>query len=78
MTIAEPDPRWADLGRQACVVLAPLFLTIEHVGSTAVPGLPAKPVIDLMASLHGLDEINEGYADLMEGRNIRGVVMHQH
>jgi GrpB-like predicted nucleotidyltransferase (UPF0157 family) len=60
VTIAEPDPRWADLGRQACLVLAPLFLTIEHVGSTAVPGLPAKPVIDLMASLHGLDEINEG------------------
>jgi GrpB-like predicted nucleotidyltransferase (UPF0157 family) len=60
VTLAEPDPRWADLGRQACVVLAPLFLTIEHVGSTAVPGLPAKPVIDLMASLHGLDEINEG------------------
>lgn len=23
------------------------YLTIEHVGSTSVPGLPAKPVIDL-------------------------------
>lgn len=59
MTIAEPDPRWADLGRQACVVLAPLFLAIEHVGSTAVPGLPAKPVIDLMASIEDLDEVND-------------------
>jgi GrpB-like predicted nucleotidyltransferase (UPF0157 family) len=59
VTIAEPDPRWADLGRQACVVLAPLFLAIEHVGSTAVPGLPAKPVIDLMASIEDLDEVND-------------------
>jgi len=60
VTISEPDGRWADLGRHACVVLAPLFLAIEHVGSTAVPGLPAKPVIDLMACLHGLDEANDG------------------
>jgi GrpB-like predicted nucleotidyltransferase (UPF0157 family) len=58
VTIAEPDERWAALGRLACVVLAPLFLEIEHVGSTAVPGLPAKPVIDLMASIDDLDDVN--------------------
>lgn len=28
---------------------------IEHVGSTAVPGLAAKPVIDIMAAVEGLD-----------------------
>ena len=28
---------------------------IEHVGSTAVPGLAAKPVIDIMAAVHGLE-----------------------
>jgi GrpB-like predicted nucleotidyltransferase (UPF0157 family) len=59
VTIAEPDQRWADLGRQACVVLSPLFLAVEHVGSTAVPGLPAKPVIDLMASIEDLEEVND-------------------
>ncbi|GID98469.1 GrpB family protein [Amorphoplanes digitatis] len=58
MTIAEPEERWAALGRRACVVLAPLFLEIEHVGSTAVPGLPAKPIIDLMASVDHLDDVN--------------------
>jgi GrpB-like predicted nucleotidyltransferase (UPF0157 family) len=31
-------------------------LTIEHVGGTAVPGLPAKPVIDLMI---GVDDFEE-------------------
>jgi GrpB-like predicted nucleotidyltransferase (UPF0157 family) len=33
-------------------ILAPWLVTgIEHVGSTAVPGLAAKPIIDLMASV---------------------------
>jgi GrpB-like predicted nucleotidyltransferase (UPF0157 family) len=59
VTIAEPDRRWADRGRQACVVLAPLFLAVEHVGSTAVPGLAAKPVIDLMASVDDLDAVDD-------------------
>jgi GrpB-like predicted nucleotidyltransferase (UPF0157 family) len=70
VTISEPDHRWADLGRQACAVLAPLFLAIEHVGSTAVPGLPAKPVIDLMASIHGLDEVSDGTLETFGYRKV--------
>jgi GrpB-like predicted nucleotidyltransferase (UPF0157 family) len=35
--------------------LGDLALAIEHVGSTAVPGLPAKPIIDLAVALAGLD-----------------------
>lgn len=38
-------------------VLAPwLAGEIEHIGSTAVPGLVAKPVIDLMAPVRSLQE----------------------
>jgi len=38
------------------VVLAPwLAGPIEHVGSTAIPGMPAKPVIDMMASVNSLE-----------------------
>ncbi len=37
-------------------VLAPwLAGPIEHVGSTAVPGLAAKPIIDIMAGVASLD-----------------------
>jgi GrpB-like predicted nucleotidyltransferase (UPF0157 family) len=37
-------------------VLAPwLAGRIQHIGSTAVPGLPAKPVIDIMAPVLSLD-----------------------
>jgi GrpB-like predicted nucleotidyltransferase (UPF0157 family) len=32
------------------------FAAIEHVGSTSVPGLAAKPVIDILAGLHDLGE----------------------
>jgi GrpB-like predicted nucleotidyltransferase (UPF0157 family) len=51
LRVVEPDPVWAQ--RYAVVaadVLATLggqVLDIQHVGSTAVPGLPAKPIIDI-------------------------------
>jgi len=34
-----------------------LFADIEHIGSTAVPGLAAKPIIDLMAATASLDAV---------------------
>ena len=53
--IADYDPTWPDrfeIERQAlAVVLEPwLSGSIEHFGSTAVVGLKAKPVIDIMAA----------------------------
>jgi GrpB-like predicted nucleotidyltransferase (UPF0157 family) len=39
---------------------------VEHVGSTAVPGLEAKPTIDLMAPVRDLDEARECSAPLAE------------
>ena len=49
--IADYDSCWpetfASLRDQVAAALGPLGKWIEHVGSTAVPGLPAKPVIDL-------------------------------
>jgi GrpB-like predicted nucleotidyltransferase (UPF0157 family) len=45
--------RWRDrLGGQ----LADTALRMEHVGSTAVPGLPAKPTIDVQISVADLDD----------------------
>jgi len=37
--------------------LAGVPLEIEHIGSTAVPGLAAKPIIDLMAAVPDLDDV---------------------
>ena len=58
--IIEPyDPIWPtkfEIEKQLLTgVLAPWLLgPIEHVGSTAVPGLPAKPVIDIMGPVRDL------------------------
>jgi GrpB-like predicted nucleotidyltransferase (UPF0157 family) len=45
------DPRWPDWFAEIRAGLTPHFVglphQIEHVGSTAVPGLAAKPIIDV-------------------------------
>jgi GrpB-like predicted nucleotidyltransferase (UPF0157 family) len=39
------------------VILAPwLAAPLEHIGSTSVPGLAAKPVIDMLGPVRSLDE----------------------
>jgi GrpB-like predicted nucleotidyltransferase (UPF0157 family) len=57
--VAPYDESWPDQFRsEQAVLLKSLeeWLTgpIEHVGSTAVPGLAAKPVIDIMAGVESL------------------------
>jgi GrpB-like predicted nucleotidyltransferase (UPF0157 family) len=50
--IVDYDPRWPDLYRREAdrvrAALGPRALRIEHTGSTAVPGLAAKPIIDML------------------------------
>ena len=60
VTIVPYQPSWpaefqqlAALLRQA---LGPLALRIDHIGSTSVPGLPAKDVIDIQITVAALDE----------------------
>ena len=51
ITIVEYDPRWPELFRREAdrihAALGDRALLVEHSGSTAVPGLAAKPVIDI-------------------------------
>lgn len=51
ITVVPYDPAWPDLYRgQAERIEAALgdrIVSLEHIGSTAVPGLPAKPIIDI-------------------------------
>lgn len=47
------DPAWASLfvaevARLRAALVPGLPLTLEHMGSTAVPGLAAKPILDLL------------------------------
>ncbi len=62
VTLVEYDPRWPALfEREASRVhraLGDRALQIEHVGSTAVPGLVAKPIVDLLLVVE--DSADEG------------------
>jgi GrpB-like predicted nucleotidyltransferase (UPF0157 family) len=44
-----------ELGRGLRAALGPCALRIDHIGSTAVPGLAAKPVIDVQISVGSLE-----------------------
>ena len=57
IAFSDPDPTWPAEAERRMAELRPLFPTIEHVGSTAIPGLAAKPVIDLMASTPDLSAV---------------------
>ncbi|MGH3425981.1 MAG: GrpB family protein, partial [Mycobacteriales bacterium] len=57
--IVDYDPAWAEDGARECAHLRQLlepWLTggVEHIGSTAVPGLAAKPILDLQAPIKDL------------------------
>jgi GrpB-like predicted nucleotidyltransferase (UPF0157 family) len=51
LIIEKYDPRWPELFEalrlRIATVLDGMPVAIEHVGSTAVPGLAAKPIIDI-------------------------------
>jgi GrpB-like predicted nucleotidyltransferase (UPF0157 family) len=60
IVVAEPDPGWP--GRFAverdriAAALAGIPHRVEHVGSTSVPGLPAKPIVDVQVSVPEVDD----------------------
>lgn len=52
VVVVGPDPAWPGLFAQERAAITSALgstaLSVEHVGSTSVPGLPAKPVIDVL------------------------------
>jgi GrpB-like predicted nucleotidyltransferase (UPF0157 family) len=58
--VSNYDPNWRTLFEhertKIKIALGSFALAIEHVGSTAVPGLPSKPIIDLLVGVASLEE----------------------
>jgi GrpB-like predicted nucleotidyltransferase (UPF0157 family) len=52
ITLADYDPQWPALYERELTrvrnILGDRVRLLEHVGSTSVPGLPAKPIIDML------------------------------
>lgn len=50
--VVDHDPRWREAfqreAQRICSALAPEVRALHHIGSTSVPGLCAKPIIDIL------------------------------
>lgn len=61
VTLSEYSPEWAERfqteNRALRTIFGPMALSIEHVGSTAIPGILAKPVIDVAVSVHSFADL---------------------
>ena len=60
LTLVEYDPAWTARFAEETRRLSAIHLqhsAIEHIGSTSVPGLPAKPIVDIMIGVPSLEAI---------------------
>ncbi len=66
--IADYNPAWplrfAELGGSLREALGAVAIRIDHIGSTSVPGLAAKPVIDIQISVARLEPVQPFCAPL--------------
>jgi GrpB-like predicted nucleotidyltransferase (UPF0157 family) len=65
LVIAEPDPAWTAAYRDHEVRIREALsgvLAVEHIGSTSVPGLAAKPIIDVLVVVPDITA-EEDYVD---------------
>jgi GrpB-like predicted nucleotidyltransferase (UPF0157 family) len=62
------DSSWAaEFEREVAVVracLGPIVACVHHIGSTAIPGIHAKPIIDMLVEVTDLDRV-DGRSDAM-------------
>jgi GrpB-like predicted nucleotidyltransferase (UPF0157 family) len=68
--LRDHDPTWAEVFEAERVRLAPVFdgkaVAIEHVGSTSVPDLCAKPIVDILVGLRELELTDDQIAAMEE------------
>lgn len=66
--LVEYDPSWNQLAQQESRLLAQmlgeLIVEIHHIGSTAISTVAAKPILDLLAVVRSLDELDQRRASL--------------
>ena len=76
VVVAAYDPSWPEIfaGEAQAIrqALGDVLVGVEHVGSTAIPGLAAKPVIDIVAAVTALAEAEANPALEALGYDCRG------
>lgn len=71
ISIVPYNPEWPNLFEKEAVFLRSKLpesgvIKIEHFGSTAIPGLAAKPVIDVLVQVSSLEKTREQIAPMLE------------
>ena len=69
--IVNYDPRWPILfdeeAKRLRATLDPSLITgLEHFGSTAVPGLSAKPIIDILIAVRSLADAQASFVEALQ------------
>lgn len=85
ITLVQYDPEWPELytreAQRIRTALGQRALTVEHVGSTSVPGLTAKPIIDILVAVPDSSD-EQSYLPALEKAGYRLTVRepdwHQH
>lgn len=61
--VTEYNPAWPQMFEQEVAAIQKILgencIAIHHIGSTAVPGLAAKPIIDIMPVVKSLTDVDE-------------------
>jgi GrpB-like predicted nucleotidyltransferase (UPF0157 family) len=77
IVITAYDPRWPTIYEeektQILQAIGNKVVAIEHVGNTAVPGLGAKPIIDIMVAVRHLDDAQQCIGPLKSTGYKRGL-----
>lgn len=64
------DPSWPDAFERERVAIVPALLglnaEVEHIGSTSVPGLAAKPKIDILVGLRAWHDLDAAVDALLQ------------
>ncbi len=57
------DPNWSKLFKaeadEIAAILGPEAIAIHHIGSTAIPNISAKPIIDILVEVHDIEKIDD-------------------
>lgn len=69
--VVAPDPQWKALFEEEAAWLATTFganmFKIHHIGSTSIPNIKAKPIIDILLEVHDIEQV-DGLNPQMEAR----------
>ena len=70
VAICAHDPEWEKIANDAIVGLGEIFgeraVDVQHIGSTAIPHIKAKPIIDIAVGVQSFDGLEAVKARLIE------------